>query len=117
VRHRDDRRDGQRGPGGPRIPKGRAAGGRSGRGPAPAGPAGPGERLQKVLAELGLGSRREIEVWISGGRVRVNGQVAKLGDRVVDTDRVRVDGKDVRRPGALTGRPRSSPTTSPRGSW
>lgn len=97
MRHRDDRRDGQREPGGSRLPKGRAGGGRRDRNAAPAVPDGPGERLQKVLAEQGLGSRREIEVWISEGRVRVNGQVAKLGDRVVGTDRLWVDGHDVRR--------------------
>ncbi len=53
--------------------------------------------MQKVLAEAGLGSRREIEGWISNGRVRVNGQLAKLGDRVLPADRIRVDGKDVKR--------------------
>jgi 23S rRNA pseudouridine2605 synthase len=56
-----------------------------------------GVRLQKVLADAGLGSRREIERWISGGRVRVNGQVAKLGDRVTSADRIRLDGKDLNR--------------------
>lgn len=40
-----------------------------------------GERLQKVLARLGLASRREIEEWIKSGRVTLNGQYAKLGDR------------------------------------
>ena len=55
-----------------------------------------GERVQKVLAEQGLGSRREIEGWIREGRVRVNGQVAKLGDRITPTDRVRVDGHELR---------------------
>ncbi len=64
---------------------------------------GPAERLQKVLAEQGLGSRREVEVWIGEGRVRVNGQVARLGDRVTPADRIRVDGQDVRR------RPRREP--------
>ena len=59
----------------------------------------PGEqvRLQKVLAEAGMGSRREIEVWIAAGRVRVNGQPATLGQRVGPMDRIRVDGEDVRR--------------------
>lgn len=53
------------------------------------------ERLQKVLAGLGLGSRREIEGWIAEGRIRVNGQVAKLGDRVEPSDRVAFDGRTV----------------------
>ncbi|MBK5939702.1 23S rRNA pseudouridine(2605) synthase RluB [Halochromatium roseum] len=54
-------------------------------------------RLQKTLAEAGLGSRREIEGWIREGRVRVNGELAKLGDRVMPSDRIRVDGQEVRR--------------------
>lgn len=53
-------------------------------------------RLQKYLADSGLGSRREIERWISEGRVRVNGDVARLGDRVSDADRIRIDGQEVR---------------------
>jgi len=40
-----------------------------------------GERIQKVLAHAGLGSRREIETWIQGGEVLINGHKAKLGDR------------------------------------
>ena len=55
-----------------------------------------GERLQKVLAAAGLGSRREIEGWIAAGRVTVNGKPAKLGDRVEPEDRVSVDGKPVK---------------------
>lgn len=55
-----------------------------------------GEKLQKVLARAGLGSRREIEGWIAEGRVRVRGQVAKLGDRVGAQDRISVDGKPVK---------------------
>jgi 23S rRNA pseudouridine2605 synthase len=54
-------------------------------------------RLQKVLAEAGLGSRRTLEGWIAEGRVRVNGQLAKLGDRVLPSDRIRVDGEEVKR--------------------
>src|SRR6185312_10376493 len=55
-----------------------------------------GERLQKVLAAAGLGSRREIEGWIASGRVTVNGKPAKLGDRVQPDDRVSVDGRLVK---------------------
>jgi 23S rRNA pseudouridine2605 synthase len=44
-----------------------------------------GERLQKVLANAGVASRREIERMISAGRIRVNGEVASLGDRI-ETD-------------------------------
>lgn len=55
-----------------------------------------GERLQKVLAQAGLGSRREMEEWISAGRVTVNGNVAALGMRVGENDEVRVDRRIVR---------------------
>ena len=55
-----------------------------------------GERIQKVLAQAGLGSRREIERWIAQGRVSVNGDVVKLGARLIPSDSVRVDGKLVR---------------------
>jgi len=54
-----------------------------------------GERLQKVLATLGLGSRRSIEEWIRDGRVTVNGQHAELGVRVGPKDVVAVDGRAV----------------------
>jgi 23S rRNA pseudouridine2605 synthase len=55
-----------------------------------------GERLQKLLAAAGFGSRREIETWISAGRVSVRGQVAKLGDRAAPGDVVALDGKEVK---------------------
>ncbi len=54
------------------------------------------ERLQKVLAQAGIGSRREMEEWISAGRVTVNGTVATLGVRVSDGDKVQVDGRQIR---------------------
>jgi 23S rRNA pseudouridine2605 synthase len=54
-----------------------------------------GERLQKLLAAAGFGSRREIETWISAGRVTVRGQVAKLGDRAVPGEIILLDGKPV----------------------
>jgi 23S rRNA pseudouridine2605 synthase len=53
------------------------------------------EKLQKVLAARGLGSRRELERWIEAGRILVNGKVAKLGARVSDEDRILVDGRPV----------------------
>lgn len=56
----------------------------------------PGERLQKVLAQAGIGSRREMEAWIESGRVTVNGTVAKLGMRVSEGDKVQVDGRNIR---------------------
>ena len=51
------------------------------------------EKLQKVLARAGIGSRREMERWIAAGRVKVNDQVATLGDRVTDKDNIKVDNK------------------------
>ncbi|MBU1310386.1 MAG: 23S rRNA pseudouridine(2605) synthase RluB, partial [Gammaproteobacteria bacterium] len=53
------------------------------------------EKLQKVLARAGLGSRREMEDWISGGRVTVDGKPATLGDRISPNQQVRVDGHPV----------------------
>ena len=56
-------------------------------------PRSDGERLQKILAGVGLGSRRTCEELIDAGRVTVNGRVATLGDRAdVDVDRIEVDG-------------------------
>ena len=60
-----------------------------------------GERLQKVLARVGYGSRRACEALIAEGRVTVNGELAVLGRRVgVETDLVAVDGAPV---GVLPG--------------
>ena len=59
--------------------------------------------MQKLLAGAGLGSRREIEGWIAAGRITVNGQVAKLGDRAGPSDCVLVDGK------AIVAAPRTRP--------
>lgn len=53
------------------------------------------EKLQKVLARAGYGSRRELEEWIKSGRIKVNNKVATLGDRVSEKDRISVDGKPV----------------------
>lgn len=56
-----------------------------------------GEKLQKVLARMGLGSRREVETWIGAGRVLVNGEPATLGCRVDGLDQITVDGRPLRR--------------------
>jgi len=53
------------------------------------------EKLQKLLAATGIGSRREIESWISAGRVKVNGEPAHLGQRVTAQANVYVDGRRV----------------------
>ena len=53
------------------------------------------ERLQKALASAGLGSRREMETWISEGRVQVNGETAVLGSKVSARDVIKVSGKRV----------------------
>jgi 23S rRNA pseudouridine2605 synthase len=50
------------------------------------------DKLQKVLANAGVGSRREMEKWIEAARISVNGKIATLGDRVELADKIRVDG-------------------------
>ena len=52
-----------------------------------------GDKLQKVLANAGFASRREIENWIQQGRITVNGQTANLGIRVTEQDKIVIDGK------------------------
>ncbi len=54
------------------------------------------EKLQKVLARAGKGSRREIEAMISAGRVSVDGKTAYLGDRVDGSEQIRLDGHQVK---------------------
>lgn len=66
-------------------------GGRGG-GEAQAVPAPP-ERLHKLLAQAGIGSRREIEEWILAGKVSVNGLPASVGHKVSAADKVRVNGR------------------------
>jgi len=54
------------------------------------------ERLQKILAHAGLGSRRACEELISAGRVRVNGQIAALGSKADPTkDKIEFDGRTI----------------------
>ncbi len=60
-------------------------------------------KLHKVLAEAGMGSRRDMEELIIAGRVSVNGEPAHIGQRIMPTDQVRINGKLVRR--KLSNRP------------
>ncbi len=54
------------------------------------------ERLQKILAASGVGSRRQMEEWISNGWVQVNGKTAQLGDKVSPDDQVTVKGNAIK---------------------
>jgi 23S rRNA pseudouridine2605 synthase len=54
------------------------------------------ERIQKVLARLGVGSRRQVEAWIREGRLGVNGAPAEIGARIGPRDRVTLDGRPLR---------------------
>lgn len=61
-------------------------------------------RIQKLIADAGIASRRQAETWIREGRVEVNGHVTRLGERAdPESDAVKVDGKRVR--------PRAGPKT------
>lgn len=55
-----------------------------------------GEKLQKLLARLGLGSRRGLEEIIKSGRITINHRPATIGDRVLLTDEIRIDGRLVK---------------------
>lgn len=61
------------------------------------------ERLQKLMARAGLGSRRTCEEWIRQGRVSVNGKIAQLGQKAdPQRDRILVDGEPLRQPQRFT---------------
>ena len=53
------------------------------------------QKLQKVLANMGYGSRREIESWIFDGRIQLNNSLAKVGDRVSTKDLIYLDGNKI----------------------
>ncbi len=53
-------------------------------------------RIQKLLAQAGVGSRREIEKFITEGAIRVNGQVATLGDKITPEDKIQLNGRIVK---------------------
>ncbi|MDB3944650.1 pseudouridine synthase [Gammaproteobacteria bacterium] len=65
------------------------------------------ERIQKMLAHAGLGSRREIEDWIRHGRVEVDGKVAVIGQQVGVQSRVLVDGRRIQLNAASPGSSRA----------
>ena len=78
------------------------AGGRKGfrsSGQGPKQHAGSGEvaqeKIHKLLATAGVGSRRQIESWIDAGRIHVNGEVAHIGQRISHHDKVEVDAKRI----------------------
>ena len=62
------------------------------------------QKLQKVLADRGLGSRRTMEKWIAAGRIAVNGRPAKIGERIEPDDAISVDGRRLDR--RITVKPR-----------
>lgn len=66
----------------------------------------PTEKIQKVLARAGLGSRREIEQWLTDGVISVNGSIAKLGDRISGSEKIRVRGHLMQTRQLLAYRPR-----------
>ncbi len=79
---------------GERPARGRGPGRRPGRRAQRARPrSAEPERLQKVLAQAGVASRREIEEWVVAGRISVNGLPASLGQKIGPGDRVKVNGK------------------------
>jgi len=59
-------------------------------------PPGVAERLQKYLAQRGLGSRRGVEEWIRAQRLTVNGRIAELGQKVTAADDIRLDGRPIK---------------------
>ena len=64
--------------------------------PAPRKDQPPSERVQKLLAAAGIGSRREVERWIRESRLKINGEVPALGAKLTPRDRITLDGRPVR---------------------
>ena len=53
------------------------------------------ERLQKLLAGAGFGSRRQVDAWIGAGRITVDGKPAMLGQKVDGSELIKIDGRPV----------------------
>lgn len=64
------------------------------------------ERLQKILSQAGLGSRREMETWIEQGLIQVNGSPAKIGDSAGPEDKISVRGRVIANPLKLQSKTR-----------
>ena len=63
------------------------------------------ERIQKILARAGYGSRREIERWVDAGEITVNGAVAKSGQAIVETDKITLRGQVLKLASKLSAKP------------
>jgi 23S rRNA pseudouridine2605 synthase len=89
----------------PRLRRARPPG-RSAALPADRRKSPPSERVQKLLAAAGIGSRREVERWIREGRLQINGEVPELGAKLAPRDRITLDGRPVRVNAPLAREPR-----------
>ncbi len=58
-------------------------------------PSNPPERVNKVLAKLGYGSRRAVDALVAQSRITINGQPAQLGQRVTESDHILIDNKPI----------------------
>ena len=72
------------------------------------------EKIHKILARCGLGSRRLMEQWLSAGRVRINSHLATVASRASKQDQIIVDGKLLSAPSART---QLLAYNKPRGKW